>query len=97
MRLHEQVSDLKRENKSLKMKLTKLEKKNGADVATVAKSADKQLKDLKMQLEASEQRADELDSKLAQRDLEVNDLRDEIHSFQQLIRHTAAVTTWKTY
>ena len=93
--LVQQVDDLKKENKALKMKVTKMENQNGAKVKAALKDADKKIADLGMQLEASEERADNLADQIVADQGENAELRKQIYHYQQLLINTAAVTVWK--
>ena len=92
--LVQQIDDLKRENKSLKMKVTKLT--NGKKLEAKYGDQAKKIKDLEMQLTASTEHVDVLQQLNDELQVERTDLRIEISNFQAIIANTAAVTVWKT-
>ncbi len=87
--LVKQVEDLKRELKSAKMKITKLEKKvNGTSPNRVAER-------LQEELGASRRECGQLVKSQAVDAGNAEFLEEQCYHFQQLIAHTAQVTVWK--
>lgn len=82
-----QIEDLKRELKSAKMKITKLEKKSNGTSPAVTR--------LEEELEASRRECGQLVKSADSLENTVSFLERQCGHFQQMIFHTAAVSIWK--
>lgn len=85
--LVKQIEDLKRELKSAKMKITKIEKKSNGTNPAVDR--------LEQELEASRRECGALVKSTDAMEGQVTFLEEQCAHFQQLIAHTASVTVWK--
>jgi len=85
--LVKQVEDLKRELKSAKMKITKLEKKSNGTSPQVDRLRD--------ELDASRRECGQLVKSADSMENQVHFLERQCGHFQAMIFHTAAVSDWK--
>jgi uncharacterized coiled-coil DUF342 family protein len=85
--LVQQIEDLKRQLKSAKMKITKLEKKSNGTSPEVDRLRD--------ELEASRRECGSLLKLADQVEDQMKLLEEQCEHYQKLIAHTAAVTVWK--
>jgi predicted nucleic acid-binding Zn-ribbon protein len=100
--LVQQVEDLKRENKGLKMTVTKQSKKlNGTSTGEAlatgkrAAKAEKEVERLTAELDASRRECGSLLKLADQVEDQMKLLEEQCEHYQKLIAHTAAVTVWK--
>ena len=94
--LVQQVADLKKQLKAERMKVTKMEKKNGAAVHDAEEAGNKKVKDLQFQLDAAVQHVDILQQRTDEQTVYIGELRTEIACFQSILANTAAVSMWRT-